>query len=989
MRNLKRALSLALASVMVMGLMVVGSGASYVDVSSENNVEAIEVLQKVGVMTGDENGKFNPDANVTRNEMAVIMSNMLDYKVSNYAGTAPFTDVPSWAEPYVAACYTHGIISGYDAKTFGGSDSVTAAQAALMMMKALGYFQYQSDFGEDWQMATIREANKIDLYKDVNATAVAPMTRNDVAQLALNTLKSYQVEADNDTINVNGNGVSVSGGSVKYYQLVSNDKMYKAIDDRTGLSMSNVSGYTKELGEDLYDGDLECKDETDDFGRPATTWSYKSSTIGTYSDSADQTWTGKVSEKDLYTAAGSAAYDNYKWTVYRNGEIVEDMDRVNGKDVLDYGKTSSERWQETGNGVLTELYVDSTEEDVVVTIIDTFVAEVTKVEDNGDDYTVTISYKSDKPSKAENEFDTDQKFSKEDIVVLTIGGTEIQSMAKAEIVEGTVSSVKDNDYVKLDGTTYNYNRAYCTTVINSAKGLVNLDDGDNFTNPDIDNEVVLYLDTYGNAVAIEGAEDSVDDYLFVTGVDSAYGDVSAKVVFADGTEEKIDIDEIDGVDAYWNTDRDNKAPAVGNIYKWNQSGSEYDLESATYANFEQILFNGDGKVERDNASVYRVTGSGESAKNTRVGTADSDTVFINTDDDKVWTGYKNVSSQEDIVGAAVKDDGVITILFMSSSSGSSAEDDDFVFISGTDPEVVNDNGDKLYQYNSAYINGEKVEGGFIVSSSSAKDDIVTKGLYQVTKRDNDDHATEVKLVVDATADKKGDYESGALEAFESYATYAKKDILSLNSGKGNLTAGSQSDFSYNNDTTFVVVELKKDNTDVDSVYVGGVSDIETDAEGLTGVFVVTVEDDGDDTPMAEVVLVIVPDEDTVIDKDDNNNGDYEVVSLAGQKIELTVDKNGEFTLKNVKVQKGGENYENLGDVTLSAKIELYNKGWDELETVEEDFTAEKSVVADNDGINFSSDLLSSGDKIRVTLTLSNKTIGDIEFFTGSMTVPEA
>lgn len=981
MRNLKRALSLALASVMVMGLMVVGSGASYVDVSSENNVEAIEVLQKVGVMTGDENGKFNPDANVTRNEMAVIMSNMLDYKVSNYAGTAPFTDVPSWAEPYVAACYTHGIISGYDAKTFGGSDSVTAAQAALMMMKALGYFQYQSDFGEDWQMATIREANKIDLYKDVNATAVAPMTRNDVAQLALNTLKSYQVEADNDTINVNGNGVSVSGGSVKYYQLVSNDKMYKAIDDRTGLSMSNVSGYTKELGEDLYDGDLECKDETDDFGRPATTWSYKSSTIGTYSDSADQTWTGKVSEKDLYTAAGSAAYDNYKWTVYRNGEIVEDMDRVNGKDVLDYGKTSSERWQETGNGVLTELYVDSTEEDVVVTIIDTFVAEVTKVEDNGDDYTVTISYKSDKPSKAENEFDTDQKFSKEDIVVLTIGGTEIQSMAKAEIVEGTVSSVKDNDYVKLDGTTYNYNRAYCVKVINAEAGLVNLDDGENFINPDIDNEVVLYLDTYGNAVAIEGAEDSVDDYLFVTGVDSAYGDVSAKVVFADGTEEKIDIDEIDGVDAYY-TDNDHKlVPAIGNIYKWNQSGNEYDLESATYAKFEQILFNGDGKVERDNASVYK--------NSNRVGTADSDTVFINTDDDKVWTGYKNVSSQEDIVGAAVKDDGVITILFMSSSSGSSAEDDDFVFISGTSPEVVNDNGDKLYQYNSAYINGEKVEGGFIVSSSSAKDDIVTKGLYQVTKRDNDDHATEVKLVVDATADKKGDYESGALEAFESYATYAKKDILSLNSGKGNLTAGSQSDFSYNNDTTFVVVELKKDNTDVDSVYVGGVSDIETDAEGLTGVFVVTVEDDGDDTPMAEVVLVIVPDEDTVIDKDDNNNGDYEVVSLASKKIELTVDKNGEFTLKNVKVQKGGENYENLGDVTLSAKIELYNKGWDELETVEEVFTAEKSVVADSNGINFSSDLLSSGDKIRVTLTLSNKTIGDIEFFTGSMTVPEA
>ena len=126
MRNLKRALSLALASVMVMGLMVVGTGASYVDVSSEQNQEAIEVLQAVGVMTGDENGNFNPDANVTRNEMAVVMSNLLDYTVSSYKGTAPFSDVPSWAEPYVAACYTNGIIAGYDAKATSSISPISA-----------------------------------------------------------------------------------------------------------------------------------------------------------------------------------------------------------------------------------------------------------------------------------------------------------------------------------------------------------------------------------------------------------------------------------------------------------------------------------------------------------------------------------------------------------------------------------------------------------------------------------------------------------------------------------------------------------------------------------------------------------------------------------------------------------------------------------------------------------------------------------------------
>ena len=55
MRNLKRALSLALASVMVLGMTVVGTGASYTDVTSKQNQEAIEVLQAVGIMVGDDN----------------------------------------------------------------------------------------------------------------------------------------------------------------------------------------------------------------------------------------------------------------------------------------------------------------------------------------------------------------------------------------------------------------------------------------------------------------------------------------------------------------------------------------------------------------------------------------------------------------------------------------------------------------------------------------------------------------------------------------------------------------------------------------------------------------------------------------------------------------------------------------------------------------------------------------------------------------------
>ena len=263
MRNLKRALSLGLTATMISGLMVMGSSAaSYADVTSEQNQEAIEVLKAVDIMVGDEKGNFNPEAKVTRNEMAVVMSNLMAYNVASYKDTSPFTDVPEWAEPYVAACYTNGITSGYDAKTYGGNDSVTTAQAALMVMKALGYFQYQSDFGADWQLSTVAQGNKIDLFDDVDSGVKEAMTRNDLAQLVLNALESGTVEADDDTIKFENGDTTVTAGKVKYNFITSGKDYAYAINDK--LATDNNGEYSKgsivELGEKLYSGDLTKED---------------------------------------------------------------------------------------------------------------------------------------------------------------------------------------------------------------------------------------------------------------------------------------------------------------------------------------------------------------------------------------------------------------------------------------------------------------------------------------------------------------------------------------------------------------------------------------------------------------------------------------------------------------------------------------------------------------------------------------------------------
>ena len=74
MRNLKRALSLALASVMVLGLMIVGSSAAGKDFADADEIEykdAVAVMSAIGVIDGVEDGtNFDPHGTLTREQAA-------------------------------------------------------------------------------------------------------------------------------------------------------------------------------------------------------------------------------------------------------------------------------------------------------------------------------------------------------------------------------------------------------------------------------------------------------------------------------------------------------------------------------------------------------------------------------------------------------------------------------------------------------------------------------------------------------------------------------------------------------------------------------------------------------------------------------------------------------------------------------------------------------------------------------------------------------
>ena len=105
MKNLKRALSLALATVMVIGMMVVGASAAFNDQADIDYAEAVDMLVGLGVIDGMGNNTFAPDGTLTRAQadkmVAYVKAGANENTVGYYDGETKFSDVGAnhnWAK---------------------------------------------------------------------------------------------------------------------------------------------------------------------------------------------------------------------------------------------------------------------------------------------------------------------------------------------------------------------------------------------------------------------------------------------------------------------------------------------------------------------------------------------------------------------------------------------------------------------------------------------------------------------------------------------------------------------------------------------------------------------------------------------------------------------------------------------------------------------------------------------------------------------------
>ncbi|WP_341281142.1 S-layer homology domain-containing protein [Paenibacillus sp. FSL H8-0537] len=100
---------------------------------------AVAQAVRAGIISGYKDGTFQPNANITRAEMATMIGKAFELPLDPNAVTS-FSDdqlIPVWAKSAVAALKERGVVKGTGANTFNPRAQTTRAEAVVMLLNML------------------------------------------------------------------------------------------------------------------------------------------------------------------------------------------------------------------------------------------------------------------------------------------------------------------------------------------------------------------------------------------------------------------------------------------------------------------------------------------------------------------------------------------------------------------------------------------------------------------------------------------------------------------------------------------------------------------------------------------------------------------------------------------------------------------------------------------------------------------------------------
>jgi len=152
-------------------------------------------LTSFGILKGDGNGNFRLEDTVTRAEFAQMVVRMLGYEQYATGMENPFKDVPdsSWMTGGITILSHLGFISGDPDGSFRPNDPVLVQECEKILLHVLGFENVAGAYG-GYPQGYTKLATQIDLNDGVpfNHTAVA--TRETAARLVYNAIYSHPLE---------------------------------------------------------------------------------------------------------------------------------------------------------------------------------------------------------------------------------------------------------------------------------------------------------------------------------------------------------------------------------------------------------------------------------------------------------------------------------------------------------------------------------------------------------------------------------------------------------------------------------------------------------------------------------------------------------------------------------------------------------------------------------------------------------------------------
>ena len=530
---MKKLLAMVLALVMTLSL-AVSANAAFKDADkvSDTYEEAVAVLNGMGVFKGYEDGSFQPQGDITRAEVAAIVyrvytQDVKDAKASLYATYNKFSDMAGagWAQGYIGYCANAELVKGYPNGTFQPSGKVTGYEVLAMILRAIGYDKNGEFSGADWALhvaQTAQQAKILDNVKGVDLNA--PATRELVAELLFRAIAKAPM---------------VTYTAAFGYQTVS----FNGKDDNGKLFKDNET-----LGHKNFE--LDDKASSDDWGRPATKWTYNVGDEETLVvDKPDASFNVATTECDICEALGVKKTAKVV-DVYTNGVRT-------GADTL----TATETKDTLGaQGEQIEFY--EVKDGYRLVVIDTYLAQVSSVVEGKTDsknhvtrdaHLVLDVYKSAKNTAA-TYYVKGNDFAEDEWILVNVNestSTDVQ----VKMTRTTNGTAKYEYLVEVVGKADSFEGAQSKVWVSANKHTIDSKDymdACKFYKDAAGVEGTVnytwFLDQFGNVIGNAAIDNSnyavLKDLIWVVGKP---GYAEATLVFMDGTEETVKVDQIDGL----------------------------------------------------------------------------------------------------------------------------------------------------------------------------------------------------------------------------------------------------------------------------------------------------------------------------------------------------------------------------------------------------------------------------------------------------------